>query len=174
MDFYDVDFGFGSKSRAELDALADSGGVLGSTGYGYAMPTESAPHDGYSMRVIARCGMGNHGIAVLRGETPETRERIRVGRALALAKRYAISFDMADTILGTRCSYVHEDGVIRAALAEWDSPAWEHTGSMARYNSIRYWFAEFGVDCHGLSAPRLGAVVAICERLHRAFYPVHA
>lgn len=167
--FRDTDFGFSDMSRAELDAAADRGGRIGSAGYGYAIPIESPPHDGYRLRIVARMGMGNHGIAVIQGTTPETVTRCRVGSAATLAEEKGIGFDVADTILGTRASYVHEDAVIDAALAEWDSPAWEHTASIDRYRSTRAWLAEFGVAEHGLSEPRLRAMIAICVRLYGSF-----
>jgi hypothetical protein len=167
-DFYDTDFGFRDMSPGALAALADRGGVLGSTGYGFALPLAAAPHDGWGMKIISRGGRGNQGVGILIGMTPENRSRLRAGKAAKLAAEYGVSYDMADTILGTRCPYVMEPAVITAALAEWDSPAWNYFRSNY-FRSTREWLAEYGIAEYGLTEPRLRAMIAICERLWRSF-----
>lgn len=170
-EFSPTDFGFSDKTRAELDAVADRGGVMGECGYGYACPDRSRPRrEGYALGVIGTKGNGNRGVGVLIGLTPETRQRLRIGRANALSEAQGISYDMADTILGVG-GYASEGQVIAAALAEWDSPVWKYIHTAERYKSPRQWCADHFVNTHDLSAPRLSVMMKVCARLYAAFSP---
>ncbi len=165
-EFYTTDFGFSRMSEAELHARADRGGRLGGCGMSYACPDRTGPvRFGYQLRVIATGGMGNCGIGVLCGTTPETRQRVRAGRAVALAAEHGVSYDFADTIISVG-GYAAEAACVQAIIAEWDNPAF---ALAAMPDHCRAWCHDHGIDMHGLSVPRFRCVMEACQRLYRAF-----
>jgi len=86
--FYDIG-GISDLTKKQLEAIASSGGLLMSTGYGYACPvaTEETYH-GFKTIVVRTYGMGNHGFIMLRGETLAAKAMLK--KAWAIAAKAAL------------------------------------------------------------------------------------
>lgn len=172
-DFYDTDGGFSDATQEELDDIAlHNGGIMGSTGFGYAKPKSTTiPNHGYITRVINTQGMGNHGSIVLIGVTPRTRELLRQGEIALNMRTFNIDYVVSEalTVAAVMTKYGHEYGVLKLALEHWDAP-WEYSPMLGEYpnytTSIREWFNNFAPS-EGLSALRLESAAEIALRFQR-------
>jgi hypothetical protein len=167
--FYPVTLGVDSMSAAELDRIAvERAGVVGGIALGYATRGHAEPREGYAFGWIATRGCGNEGLLVLRGLTPEKRELLRQGRTRRLMALGA-TYVQAQRMDNVRARFVREEAVTRAALATYQSPAWDaYPGVGGGVNRWRRRYADaFDGELEGLSAPRLDAVHALVEELRK-------
>jgi hypothetical protein len=150
--FYNTDLGLSTSTREDLNRCAlERGGVWGAIGYGYAMPgaLPRARH-GYTFRWIGRQGMGNSGMLVLKGTTPETRELLHQGVVKELMERFELPYSEADPLAAAvrRTQYGREQAVQEVAvqhgrnfLAWWEFD--QGVGSPGR--STSGWCEKWGI-----------------------------
>lgn len=165
-NFYETDKGVSGMTAQELDRIAlDRAGVVGSIGYGYAVPGEVGElPGGWTARWVNTQGMGNYGTLVLVPVTDRARAIAREGKIRAF-ERAGLSRSQAVRLYRARARYKFElvglladvlnnPGQVRAMLAH---PGTYGFGS-GRSEWLRSWGAVFGPDGLGLSAPREAAL----------------
>lgn len=172
-NFYETDKGVSNMTAAELDQIAlEKGGVVGSIGYGYAVPGEVGElPGGWSARWVDSRGMGNHGTLILMPVTDRARAIAREGKIRAF-QNAGLSRVQAERLYRARARYKHELAGVLADIL--DNPAQvramlAHPRSYGfgsgRTEWLRSWGAVFGPEGLGLSAPReaaLAEMVAAC------------
>lgn len=180
--FTDVVPGEG-KTLAELDAIALRGEPFASFGFGYDCPRGGKLADDYEVVIIARRGMGNCGLAVLRGLTPRGRSFVRAGKVRRLVSR-GVRREVAEVAVGR--PHGMEEGVAELAGELLDAVAWRLT-SIKRLEAVH---ARWSLDrlmrdadipddvAAGLSMPRCWAAIGIAVEVATAMglreEPAHA
>lgn len=164
--FYETDKGVSNMTAQELDAIAlKRGGIVGSIGYGYAVPGEVGElPGGWSAQWINTQGMGNYGTLVLVPLTARARAIAREGKVRAF-QHAGLSRVQAERLYRANVRYKFELVGLLADLL--DHPAQvqamlAHPGSYGfgsgRAAWLRSWGAVFGPEGLGLTAPREAAL----------------
>lgn len=145
----------------ELDALALKGEPIDVMGYGYkCLPEGDAlESEHYGVHTINTQGMGNHGSVILVGKTPHGRRMVRRGKIARLTREGCPS-DIAEAAVSMR--YGMEERVWK--LAERLLPI-ACAGVSLRCTGHRHFEYVTDICDHGCSFPRVGAAVAIAERV---------